>query len=95
MSVATEVSRIQTDRNTIRNALIEWGQAQSTDNLDTLATSHDKFKEFSLEKGASVTAVPYHPGAAKYFAEHNRSCPDHPLEAPKGVCYLLAVRKNT
>ncbi|MBR5961395.1 MAG: class I SAM-dependent methyltransferase [Clostridia bacterium] len=29
------------------------------------------------------------------FAEHNRSCPDHPLEAPKGVCYLLAVRKST
>lgn len=39
MSVATEVSRIQTDRNTIRNALIEWGQAQSTDNLDTLAAT--------------------------------------------------------
>ena len=32
---------------------------------------------------------------SQYFAEHNRSCPDHPLDAPKGVCYLLAVRKNT
>ena len=31
----------------------------------------------------------------QYFAEYNRSCPDHLLEAPKGVCYLLAVRKNT
>ena len=39
MSVATEISRIQTDRNTIRNALIEWGQAQSTDNLDVLAAT--------------------------------------------------------
>ena len=39
MSVATEISRIQTDRNAIRNALIEWGQALSTDNLDTLAAT--------------------------------------------------------
>ena len=39
------------------------------ENLEELGGQHDKFKEFSLEKGASVTAVPYHPGAAKYFAE--------------------------
>lgn len=39
------------------------------ENLTELAGQHDKFKEFSLEKGASVTAVPYHKGAAKYFAE--------------------------
>ena len=45
------------------------------DNLDTLATSHDKFKEFSLEKAASVTAVPYHPGAAKFFAEKGLEVP--------------------
>ena len=45
------------------------------DNLDTLTTSHDKFKEFSLEKGASVTAVPYHPGAAKYFKEKGLEVP--------------------
>ena len=31
----------------------------------------------------------------QYFAEYNQSSPDHPLEAPKGVCYLLAVRKST
>ena len=37
MSIATEISRIQTDRNTIRNTLIEWGQAQAGDNLDALA----------------------------------------------------------
>ncbi len=29
------------------------------------------------------------------FEEHNRSCPDHPIEAPQGVRYILAVRKNT
>ena len=39
------------------------------ENLEELAGQHDKFKEFTIEKGASVTAVPYHPGAAKYFAE--------------------------
>ena len=39
MSVATEISRIQTDRNTIRNTLIEWGQAQAGDNLDALAAA--------------------------------------------------------
>ena len=28
-----------------------------------------------------------------YFAEYNRRCPEHPMEAPKGVRYVLAVRK--
>ena len=36
-------------------------------NLDTLA--HDKTKEVSLDFAASVTDVPYHPGAARYFRE--------------------------
>ena len=45
------------------------------DNLDALSASHDKFKEFSLEKGASVVSVPYHPGAAKYFAEKGLTVP--------------------
>lgn len=39
------------------------------DNLDELKTSNAKFGEFSIEKAASITAVPYHPGAAKYFKE--------------------------
>ena len=41
MSIATEISRIQTDRNTIRNKMIEFGLADSTANLDTLATAVD------------------------------------------------------
>lgn len=36
-------------------------------NLDSLA--HDKAKELSLDFASSVTAVPYHPGAVKFFAE--------------------------
>ena len=39
------------------------------DNLEELKSSNAKFEEFSVEKGASITAVPYHPGAAKYFKE--------------------------
>lgn len=37
MSIATEISRIQTDRNTIRAKLVELGMATNTDNLDRLA----------------------------------------------------------
>ena len=37
MSVATEIARIQTDRNTLRAKLVELGLAQNTDNLDKLA----------------------------------------------------------
>lgn len=39
MSVATEIARIQTDRNTIRSKLVELGMAQNTDGLDKLATA--------------------------------------------------------
>lgn len=41
MSIATEISRIQTDRNTIRNKMIEFGLAESAANLDTLAAAVD------------------------------------------------------
>ena len=43
------------------------------DSIDTL--SHDKKKELSLDFAASVTAVPYHAGAAKYFAEKGYTVP--------------------
>ena len=39
------------------------------DNAESLVTSHAKYGELSLEYGASITSVPYHPGAAKYFSE--------------------------
>ena len=39
MSIATEISRIQTDRNTIRAKLVELGMATNTANLDTLASA--------------------------------------------------------
>ena len=39
MSIATELSRIQADRNTIRAKLVELSMATSTDNLTHLATA--------------------------------------------------------
>lgn len=39
MSISTEISRLQADRNTIRAKLVELGMATGTDNLDKLATA--------------------------------------------------------
>ena len=39
------------------------------ENLDAVSEAHAKGLELSLENAASITDVPYHPGAAKYFAE--------------------------
>ena len=41
--------------------------------VDTLG--HDKKKELNLDFAASVTDVPYHKGAAKYFAEKGYTVP--------------------
>ncbi|MBR2790632.1 MAG: hypothetical protein IKD70_08510 [Eggerthellaceae bacterium] len=49
--------------------------ARLFDNLKALESSHAKFAEMSIEFGASVTSVPYHPGAAKYFAEKGITVP--------------------
>lgn len=43
------------------------------ENKDSLA--HDKAKELDLEFAAGVTNVPYHPGAAQYFAEKGIEVP--------------------
>lgn len=41
MSTATEISRLQTARNTIRNKMVDFGLGTSTDLLDDLATEID------------------------------------------------------
>jgi len=43
------------------------------ESVDTLA--HDKKNELSMEFATSVTDIPYHPGAAKYFAEKGVEVP--------------------
>ncbi|MBD5162164.1 MAG: hypothetical protein HDT14_09155 [Oscillibacter sp.] len=52
MSVAEEISRIQTNRNTIRAKLVELGMAQTNDNLDKLAASVE-----SIENRGAVSAT--------------------------------------
>ena len=39
------------------------------DNVATITEQHAKGGELDLKFAAGVTSVPYHPGAAKYFAE--------------------------
>lgn len=43
------------------------------ESIDTLG--HDKKAELNLDFAASITAVPYHPGAAKYFTEKGYTVP--------------------
>ena len=45
------------------------------DNAANLTDTHAKYGEVSLDYGASMTAVPYHAGAAKYFAEKGMTVP--------------------
>ena len=40
-----------------------------------LVDSHAKYGEVSIEYGSSMTSVPYHKGAAKYFAEKGKTVP--------------------
>lgn len=69
MSIATEISRIQTDRNTIRTKLTELGIAQATSSLDDCATAIDGITNrgavsASVQEGATYT-IPkgYHNGS--------------------------------
>ena len=43
------------------------------ENIDAITEQHAKGAELSLDFATSVTAVPYHPGAAKYFEEKGYS----------------------
>lgn len=52
MSIAAEISRIQTDRNTIRAKLVALGMAQTTDGLDKLAAAVE-----GIENRGAVSAT--------------------------------------
>ena len=45
------------------------------ENIDAITAVHAKGGELDLSFAASVTSVPYHPGAAKYFAEKGIEVP--------------------
>lgn len=51
MSISTEITRIQTARNTLRTKAVELGIAQSTAKLDTLAAAYD-----GIENRGAVSA---------------------------------------
>jgi len=42
------------------------------ENIETITEQHAKGGELDLDFASSVTSVPYHPGAAKYFAEKGK-----------------------
>ena len=69
MSIASQITRIQQDRNTIRNKLVELGLATNTDNLDVLAESIDNIVDngnvtVNVKEGETYT-IPagYHSGS--------------------------------
>ena len=45
------------------------------ENLDAITKDHSKGAELDLQMAAGITDVPYHPGAAKYFAEKGITVP--------------------
>ncbi len=45
------------------------------DNVDAIAAENGKGKELSIENATSGMAAPFHPGAAKYFAEQGVTVP--------------------
>ncbi len=45
------------------------------DNVDAIAVENGKGKELSIENATSGMAAPFHPGAAKYFAEQGVTVP--------------------
>lgn len=69
MSVSDQITRLQTNRNTIRAKLVDFGLATSSDKLDTLATAIDGIVDqgaidASVKEGESYT-IPagYHNGS--------------------------------
>lgn len=69
MSISTEISRLQTDRNTIRAKLVQLGLAQNTANLDVLAEAIEGIfnagaVSATVQEGATYT-IPkgYHNGS--------------------------------
>lgn len=71
MSVAEQITRIQADRNTIRNKLVELGLATSTDSLDSLAATIDEIVNrgavlIQLKEGEEyIIPQGWHPGTGK------------------------------
>ena len=57
-------------RNDVADADVYNFVSSIFDNLDEVTQAHAKGAELSIEFASSVEGIPYHPGAAQYFAEH-------------------------
>lgn len=75
MSVQTEITRIQTARNTLRTKAVALGVGLATDNLSQLATKYDGITDrgtpnAEVQEGQSYTIEPgyYHGGSVKGVA---------------------------
>ena len=65
------VAAVVLARNDVSEDAVYNFMTATFDNLAELSKAHAKGKELSLEFASSITDVPYHPGAVKYFAEHD------------------------
>ena len=62
-------------RNDVPAEAIYAFTADIFDNYQDLGDAHAKYKELSMDFATSITSVPYHPGAAKYFSEKGFDVP--------------------
>ena len=69
------VSAVILARDDVSEDAIYTLTADIFDNAPDLVNTHAKYAELSVDKGASITSVPYHPGAAKYFEEQGITVP--------------------
>ena len=74
-TITVAVSAVVLARDDVSEDAIYKLVADIFDNAASLTDTHAKYAEVSTEFGASVTSVPYHPGAAKYFAEKGFELP--------------------
>ena len=74
-AVTVAVGAVILARNDVSEDAIYKFVADIFDNAPNLVSSHAKYGELDLAFAASVTSVPYHAGAAKYFAEKGYQVP--------------------
>lgn len=67
--VTVAVAAVVIARNDVSEDAVYNFVSSIFENLDEVTAAHAKGAECSVEFAASITDVPYHPGAAKYFAE--------------------------
>ena len=67
--VTVEVAAVVIARNDVSEDAVYNFVSSIFDNLDEVTAAHAKGAECSVDFAASITDVPYHPGAVKYFAD--------------------------